>query len=87
MAVKWTVGLAAIVIFVNLFSTEGFNAIIALIVVTLALSYAITCASVIFRRLCGLELPPDRRFSLGPAGLPINIIALLFALMVAVFSL
>lgn len=87
MAVKWTVGLAAIVIFVNLFSTEGFNAIIALIVVTLALSYAITNASLIFRRLYGAELPPHRRFSLGRFGLPVNTIALLFALMVAVFSL
>jgi len=87
MAVKWTVGLAAIVTFVNLFSAEGFNAIIALIVVTLALSYAITNASLIFRRLYGAKLPADRRFSLGQFGLPVNTIALLFTLMVAVFSL
>jgi choline transport protein len=85
-AVKWAVVLAGLVTFVNLFSAVGFNAIISLILVTLLLSYAITIASTIFRRIYGPGLPPTRRFSLGRAGLPINIIALLFQLMAAVFS-
>ncbi|GAB7336572.1 hypothetical protein MBLNU13_g09839t3 [Cladosporium sp. NU13] len=86
VAVAWVVLLAAVVTVVNLFSAMGFNAIISLIVVTLSLSYAITCGFKIHRRLCGPELPRDRRFSLGRAGLLIDTIALLFSLMIAVFS-
>jgi choline transport protein len=87
VAVNWTVILAGLVTLPNLFSAVGFNAIISLISVTLLLSYAITHASTIYRRIYGPELPPTRRFSLGRVGLPINIIALLFQLMAAVFSL
>ena len=85
-AVRWTVILAGVMTLVNLFSPVGFNAIISLILVTLLLMSAITIASAIFRRVYGPGLPPTRRFSLGRAGLPINIIALLFQLTAAVFS-
>jgi choline transport protein len=86
VAVIGTVALAGLATFPNFFSAVGFNAIISLISVTLLLSYAITIASTIYRRVYGPELPPTRRFSLGRAGLSINIIALLFQLMAAVFS-
>jgi amino acid transporter len=86
VAVKWTVILAGLMSFVNLFSAVGFNAIISLILITMLLSYTIAIASAIFRRVYGPGLPPTRRFSLGRAGLPINIIALLFQLTAAVFS-
>jgi amino acid transporter len=86
MAVKWTVALAGLVTFINLFPAAGFNAIISLILVTMLLSYTTAIASAIFRRVHGPGLPPTRRFSLGRAGLPINIIALLFQLTAAVFS-
>lgn len=86
VAVRWTVILAGVMTTVNLFSPVGFNAIISLILVTLLLMSAITIASAIFQRVYGRGLPPARRFSLGRAGLPINIIALLFQLTAAIFS-
>ena len=85
-AVKWTVILAGAVTLVNLATATGFNAIISLILITMLLSYTIAIASAIFLRLSGRKLPEDRRFSLGRAGLPINILALLFQLTAAVFS-
>jgi choline transport protein len=71
---------------VNLFSAEGFNAMTSLVVVALGSSYTISLACLIYHRACGRDLPSDRRFSLGRAGLPINIVACLFVAFISVFS-
>ncbi|KAK5720358.1 hypothetical protein LTR17_015075 [Elasticomyces elasticus] len=73
-AVWTTVGMALALCFVNFGPAVGFNAIISLTNVALLFSYLITISSVIWRRLAGTPLPKER-FSLGSAGLPINILA------------
>ncbi|KAK4560757.1 hypothetical protein LTR86_005336 [Recurvomyces mirabilis] len=72
----WTVIAATFVITcVNFGSAVGFNAIISLVSLSLTCSYVITISCVIWHRVRGSGLPKER-FSLGRAGLIINILAL-----------
>lgn len=64
---------------INLGSTTALNAINSLGGVSILASYFITISCLTWRRLFGKPLPP-RRWSLGRAGLPINIAALCFIL-------
>jgi len=71
----WTVIAATCVITcVNFGSAVGFSAIISLVSVSLTSSYVITISCVIWHRVKGPGLPKER-FSLGRAGLAINILA------------
>lgn len=58
-------------------SYTAFNAFNSLGVVSILFSYTITIGCVIYRRIAGPPLP-SRWWSLGKAGLPINIISLCF---------
>lgn len=62
---------------INIGSAAALNAINSLGGVSILFSYFITISCLVWRRLYGAPLPP-RRWSLGKAGLAINIVALLF---------
>ena len=62
---------------INIGSTVALIAIISLTVVSLLTSYIITIVVVLLRRVRGQSLPA-RRFNLGKAGMPVNIIALCY---------
>ncbi|KAJ5801969.1 uncharacterized protein N7503_004419 [Penicillium pulvis] len=59
-------------------SSVAFNAIISLNVAALMYTYAISMSCVIYRKICSPETLPARRWSLGSAGLAINIIGLIY---------
>ena len=69
---------------VNIGSSVALQAIFSLSGVSLVLSYCTVIACLILRRLRGLPLP-ERRWSLGRAGLFCNIAALCFLLPLVVF--
>ena len=64
---------------INLGSTTALRSISSLGAVTILSSYLVVIGCLIWRRLYGAPLPP-RRWSLGRAGLAINIVAVLFIL-------
>jgi hypothetical protein len=61
-------------------STIPFFIVTSLVSVGLTSSYFIAIACILYKRIKGETLPPSR-FSLGRAGLPVNIIAVLFLLL------
>lgn len=71
---------------INVGSQVGFNAIISLNVAALMYTYAVSISCIIFRKVCYPESLPPRRWSLGPAGLLINIIGLLYVLFALFWS-
>ena len=79
MTITFTVSL------INIGSATALNAIISLVVVSLLGSYFITISCLIWRRLRGEPLP-DRRWSLGKYGLPINIASLVFLTVIWFFA-
>lgn len=70
---------------INLGSFVAFNAIVSLAVGAIISSYIISISCVALRKIRGDPLP-HARWSLGRAGLVCNIIAVLFLLLVYVFS-
>ena len=70
---------------INIGSTTALNAILALTVVSLLSSYMIVISLVILKRVRGQPLPV-RRFDLGRAGLPINILAMCYLAPIFVFA-
>jgi choline transport protein len=70
---------------INLGSSVAFNAIVSLTVGAILSSYIISISCVALRKIRGDPLP-HARWSLGPAGLPCNIIAVLFLILVYVFA-
>lgn len=63
---------------INIGSSVAFNAIISLNVAALMYTYAVSISCVIYRKIRCPETLPPRRWSLGRAGLTINIIGLLY---------
>lgn len=61
---------------INLGSDVAFHAIISLQVSALMLTYGISIASVLHRRLTRPDMLPTARWSLGLWGIPVNIIGL-----------
>ncbi|KAJ5528271.1 hypothetical protein N7513_012430 [Penicillium frequentans] len=59
-------------------SSVAFNAIISLNVAALMYTYGVSMSCVIYRKICRPETLPPRRWSLGSAGLAINIIGLMY---------
>lgn len=70
---------------INLGSSVALNAINSLGGIAILSSYFITISCLVWRRLYGAPLPP-RRWSLGKAGIWINIAALLFLLPIWFFA-
>lgn len=71
---------------INIGSTAALNAILALDLTALLASYIISISCVLLKRLKGERLP-YREWSLGKAGLAINIAALCWLFPVLVFTL
>ena len=63
---------------INIGSTAAFNAMLSLSTTALMATYLISIGSVLNRRLRGPTLPVAR-WSLGRVGLPVNILALIYA--------
>lgn len=76
-AVITSLAITSALALINLGSTTALNAIISLSSTALLTSYTLCIGCVALRRVRGQPLPA-RRWSLGRAGLPINIVACLF---------
>jgi amino acid transporter len=63
---------------INLGSATAFNAIISLQVCAIMMTYAVSVACVLYRRIAHPELIPTARWSLGRWGVPVNIIGLTY---------
>jgi choline transport protein len=74
-----------VVALLNFGGSEVFNSIIGLMTGAVGLTYALSIACVLWRRLYGDPLPPAR-WSLGRWAVPINVVALLFELFSTVIS-
>ncbi|KAK5943161.1 hypothetical protein PMZ80_004167 [Knufia obscura] len=77
--------IACILHCINIGSAIAFNIILSIGSVALLTSYMVSVGCVTWRRLKGLPLL-ETRFSLGKAGLPVNLAALAFLAVVYVFS-
>lgn len=71
---------------INMGSQVAFNAIISLNVAALMYTYAVSISCVIYRKVCCPETLPLRRWNLGRAGLPINIVGFLYVLFALFWS-
>lgn len=71
---------------INIGSTAALNAILALDLTALLASYILSIGCLVLKRVRGQRLP-HREWSLGRAGLPINIAALCWLFPVLVFTL
>jgi choline transport protein len=74
----FTVVYTLVLSLVNIGSTVAFNAILSLATSALMATYAMSISCITYRRLSVAPLPPAR-WSLGRAGLPINILGLIYA--------
>ena len=71
--------------FIQIGSTAAFNAILSLSTVGLYISYLIPLTLLVFKRCTSPRDIPQGRFNLGKLGLPMNIIAILFATYFVIF--
>ena len=78
-AVIFTVIVTCLVSLINIGSTVAFNALLSLATVALMGTYVISIGCVTLRRFNKDTTLPPARWSLGKAGLPVNVIALLYA--------
>lgn len=65
---------------INIGSATAFNAIISLQVCAIMLTYTVSIACVLYRRIAHPELIPTARWSLGKWGIPANTIGLVYVL-------
>jgi choline transport protein len=79
-AVMLSCAIIVILSLINLGSDVAFNAIISLNLVALMFTYSISIGCVLLRRIRHPELLPRARWSLGWAGIPVNIGGLLYSL-------
>lgn len=77
-AVIFTVVFTTALSLINVGSTVAFNAMLSLSTVALMATYVISVGCVTLKRFRGEELP-QCRWSLGRYGLPVNIVALIYA--------
>lgn len=77
--------LVFLVSLINLGSTTALNAINSVTISALLSSYILTIGCLLYRRFSGKPLP-TRRFSLGRAGVAINIASMIFLLPLFVFA-
>ncbi|PYH87820.1 GABA permease [Aspergillus ellipticus CBS 707.79] len=71
--------------FIQIGSTEAFNAILSLSTLGLYISYLIPLVLLVLKRLTAPADIPQGGFSLGKWGLPLNLIAILFATYFSIF--
>ncbi|KAL4924005.1 putative GABA permease [Aspergillus undulatus] len=71
--------------FIQIGSTSAFNAILSLSTLGLYISYLIPLWLLVFKRLTAPHDIPKGTFNLGKWGLPINLLAILFATYFAIF--
>lgn len=69
----------------NLGGSEVFNSIIGLMNGAVGLTYALSIACILWRRLFGEPLPKSR-WSLGYLGVPVNLVALLYQVLTTIIS-
>ena len=79
-----TFAFSVLISLINLGSTIAFNAIVSLQLLALVFTYMTTIGCLIWRRFSGLSMPRGS-WSLGRAGLPINIFASAYCLYLMVF--
>jgi len=84
-AVMVSLAVTVLLSLINIGSTVGLLAIISLALTSLMSSYIISISCVVIKRIRGEPLP-QRRWSLGKFGLPINIASLIFLIPMFVFS-
>ncbi|RMZ82153.1 hypothetical protein DV738_g1844, partial [Chaetothyriales sp. CBS 135597] len=77
--------IACILHCINIGSSVAFNIIMSIGTVALLTSYMVSIGSVTWRRITNQPLLPSK-FSLGKLGLPINILAFLFCLIIYIFA-
>lgn len=77
---------AALLALINIGSTTAFNAIVSLQVVSLMFTYAVSLSCILHRRLTAPASLPSARWSLGRWGVPVNVIALAYALFALFWS-
>lgn len=78
-AVALTCLISALLALINLGSSAAFNAIISLQVVALMFTYCVSISCVLYRRLRHPHTLPAARWSLGRAGVPLNVAGLAYA--------
>ncbi|KAK3117248.1 hypothetical protein LTR53_001583 [Teratosphaeriaceae sp. CCFEE 6253] len=84
-AIAVSLAIVVLVSLINLGSTVALNAINSVTISALMASYLLTIGCLLYRRLSGRPLPA-RRWSLGRAGLPINVASLVFLLPLFLFA-
>lgn len=84
-AIAASMPICIILALLNLGGSEVFNSIIGLLNGAVGLTYAISIACILWRRLFGEPLPPAR-WSLGRWGVPINLIAMLYQILTTIIS-
>lgn len=84
-AIVATMVFTFIVSLINIGSTVAFNAVLSLASNAMMGTYLISIGCVTYRRVCNLPLPKCR-WSLGRAGLPVNMIALVYSCWCFVWS-
>jgi choline transport protein len=67
---------------INIGSSAAFNAIISLQLSSLMLTYAVSIACVLYRRIAHPELLPKARWSLGRFGVVVNGVGLVYSIFV-----
>lgn len=72
---------------INIGSETAFNAIISLNVAALMYTYIVSISCVVYRKIWHADTLPPRRWDMGPWGLVINIIALLYSCFALFWSL
>ncbi|KAL8854448.1 MAG: hypothetical protein Q9221_000718 [Calogaya cf. arnoldii] len=78
-AVALTCLISALLALINLGSSAAFNAVISLHFVAVMFTYCVSISCVLYRRLCHPQTIPAARWSLGRAGIPLNVAALAYA--------
>lgn len=77
--------IAVVLSLLNLGGSEAFNSIMGLVTGAVGLTYALSISCVVWRKLYGAPLPAHR-WSLGRAGIYINIFAVLYEAAAVVIS-
>lgn len=84
LAVFIAFGFVVILSLIDLGSYVAFSAIISLQLIALFATYEVAIGTLIYRRLFGPPLP-ERRWSLGRAGLAVNMFAFVYGLFALAF--
>lgn len=79
-SVALSCGITLLLSLINIGSSVAFNAIISLQLVSLMLTYAVSIACVLVRRISHPETLPKARWSLGRFGIPVNVGGLAYSL-------